>query len=149
MATVSLGVLLVFKVATFLGKSDESWMEKCGKDNDGCGAKVALTDPISRGFVLGATALAFVRRSGIFHQLFNAFSEEFNSLVTFQGWRSSLLSTLVRTKIDMIGAACESAEKIIVDTRKAYFGWGQQFFILWSRFKHKKYKKKKICFGVL
>lgn len=25
-------------------------------------------------------------------------------------------------RVDMIGAACESAEKVIADTRKAYFG---------------------------
>ncbi|KAK2965478.1 hypothetical protein RJ640_008272 [Escallonia rubra] len=31
----------------------------------------------------------------------------------------------LKTRIDMIGAACESAEKIIADTRKAYFGTRQ------------------------
>nr|GLL17880.1 Mediator subunit 8 isoform 3 [Ipomoea trifida] len=31
----------------------------------------------------------------------------------------------LKTRIDMIGAACESAEKVIADTRKAYFGTRQ------------------------
>lgn len=30
-----------------------------------------------------------------------------------------------QNRIDMIGAACESAEKVIADTRKAYFGTRQ------------------------
>lgn len=32
---------------------------------------------------------------------------------------------LLQTRIEMIGAACESAEKVIADTRKAYFGTRQ------------------------
>lgn len=31
----------------------------------------------------------------------------------------------LQTRIDMIGAACESAEKIITEARKAYFGTRQ------------------------
>ncbi|VFQ68999.1 unnamed protein product [Cuscuta campestris] len=31
----------------------------------------------------------------------------------------------LKSRIDMIGAACESAEKVIADTRKAYFGTRQ------------------------
>lgn len=32
---------------------------------------------------------------------------------------------LLQARIDMIGAACESAEKVIADTRKTYFGTRQ------------------------
>lgn len=35
------------------------------------------------------------------------------------------MSNLSQTRIDMIGAACESAEKIIADARKANFGTRQ------------------------
>lgn len=31
----------------------------------------------------------------------------------------------MQARIDMIGAACESAEKVIADTRKTYFGTRQ------------------------
>lgn len=31
----------------------------------------------------------------------------------------------LQARIDMIGAACESAEKVIADTRKTYFGTRQ------------------------
>lgn len=33
--------------------------------------------------------------------------------------------SFLQARIDMIGAACESAEKVIADTRKAYFGTRQ------------------------
>ena len=35
------------------------------------------------------------------------------------------LLCLLQARIDMIGAACESAEKVIADTRKTYFGTRQ------------------------
>lgn len=36
-----------------------------------------------------------------------------------------MISNRSQTRIDMIGAACESAEKIIADARKTYFGTRQ------------------------
>lgn len=38
---------------------------------------------------------------------------------------NDLISIWCQTRIDMIGAACESAEKIIAEARKAYFGTRQ------------------------
>ncbi|XP_058227687.1 mediator of RNA polymerase II transcription subunit 8 isoform X3 [Rhododendron vialii] len=45
-----------------------------------------------------------------------------------QGMQNLPLSSQIdklKTRIEMIGAACESAEKVIADTRKAYFGTRQ------------------------
>ncbi|KAL3528491.1 hypothetical protein ACH5RR_007813 [Cinchona calisaya] len=46
-------------------------------------------------------------------------------LLGMQNLPLSLKIDKLKTRIDMIGAACESAEKVIADTRKAYFGTRQ------------------------
>lgn len=43
-------------------------------------------------------------------------------LLGMQNLPVSMQIEKLKTRIDMIGAACESAEKVIADTRKAYFG---------------------------
>ncbi|CDO97739.1 unnamed protein product [Coffea canephora] len=46
-------------------------------------------------------------------------------LLGMQNLPLSLQIDKLKNRIDMIGAACESAEKVIADTRKAYFGTRQ------------------------
>ncbi|GLT72725.1 hypothetical protein SLA2020_446330 [Shorea laevis] len=54
----------------------------------------------------------------------------------------------LKARIDMIGAACESAEKVLAETRKAYcleLGKGYQLPLLWIRARLQKFKNKRIC----